>query len=151
MNDVNSLLDSVSPARGRPQCERADGAQMAGLLTGRRRGRLTDASSRPTRSPRAIEPTKALAIVELRQKRLTHARITAALGVSRSTVGRVLARAGLSILSDLAISIPSSRPYAMSTKRRVLHHQHSFLPKQWPGVGISKLSDLDPVDSVASW
>ncbi|ETH62409.1 transposase, IS481 family [Bordetella pertussis I176] len=56
---------------------------------------LADASSRPTVSPRAIVPAKALAIVELRRKRLTQARI-ASLGVSASTVSRVLARAGLS-------------------------------------------------------
>jgi transposase InsO family protein len=62
---------------------------------------LGDASSRPGRSPRAIEPAKALAIVELRHKRLTQARIAAALGVSKSTVSRVLTRAGLSLLSDL--------------------------------------------------
>ena len=42
-----------------------------------------------------------MAIVELRRRRLTHARIAAALGVSKSTVGRVLARAGMSRLSDL--------------------------------------------------
>jgi transposase InsO family protein len=62
---------------------------------------LGDASSRPNRSPRAIEPAKALAIVELRHKRLTQARIAAALGLSKSTVSRVLARAGLSLLSNL--------------------------------------------------
>ncbi|ETH89453.1 transposase, IS481 family [Bordetella pertussis STO1-CHOC-0019] len=55
---------------------------------------LADASSRPTVSPRAIAPAKALAIVELRRKRLTQARIAQALGVSASTVSRVLARAG---------------------------------------------------------
>ncbi|AQC95320.1 hypothetical protein AC888_00650 [Bordetella pertussis] len=54
---------------------------------------LADASSRPTVSPRAIAPAKALAIVELRRKRLTQARIAQALGVSASTVSRVLARA----------------------------------------------------------
>ncbi|ETH89896.1 transposase, IS481 family [Bordetella pertussis STO1-CHOC-0019] len=59
---------------------------------------LADASSRPTVSPRAIAPAKALAIVELRRKRLTQARIAQALGVSASTVSRVLARAGLSHL-----------------------------------------------------
>ena len=32
---------------------------------------LVDASSRPANSPRAIEPAKALAIVELRRRRLT--------------------------------------------------------------------------------
>ncbi|ETH92621.1 transposase, IS481 family, partial [Bordetella pertussis STO1-CHOC-0019] len=61
---------------------------------------LADASSRPTVSPRAIAPAKALAIVELRRKRLTQARIAQALGVSASTVSRVLARAGLSLPLD---------------------------------------------------
>jgi transposase InsO family protein len=42
-----------------------------------------------------------MAIVELRRRCLTQARIAAALSVSKSTVGRVLARAGLSRLSDL--------------------------------------------------
>ena len=59
------------------------------------------ASSRPDRSPRAVEPAKLLAIVELRRKRLTRARIAAALGVSKSTVSCMLARAGLSLLSNL--------------------------------------------------
>ncbi len=61
---------------------------------------LADASSRPTNSPGRIEPAKALAIVELRHKRPTQARIAVALGVSKSTVCRVLARAGLSRLAD---------------------------------------------------
>ncbi len=70
---------------------------------------LVDASSRPARSPRSIEAAKALAIVELRHKRLTHARIAVALGVSKSTVGRVLARAGLSRLEDLQPAEPVVR------------------------------------------
>ena len=70
---------------------------------------LGDASSRPSHSPRAIEPAKALAIVELRHKRLTQARIAAALGISKSTVGRVLARAGLSLLSNLVPAEPVVR------------------------------------------
>ena len=70
---------------------------------------LVDASSRPSRSPRSIEPAKAVAIVELRQKRLTHARIAQALGVSKSTVGRVLKRAGLSLLSALEPAEPLVR------------------------------------------
>jgi transposase InsO family protein len=48
-----------------------------------------------------IKPEKALAIVELRRRRLIQARIATSLGVSKSTVGRVLKRAGLSLLSDL--------------------------------------------------
>lgn len=70
---------------------------------------LADRSSRPKISPRAISETKALAIVELRKKRLTQARIAAALGVSISTVSRVLARAGLSHLSDLEPAEPVVR------------------------------------------
>lgn len=70
---------------------------------------LADASSRPASSPRAIAPAKAQAIVELRHKRLTQARIATALGVSRSTVGRVLSRAGLSRLADLQPAEPVAR------------------------------------------
>ena len=70
---------------------------------------LADRSSRPRLSPRAIAPTKALAIVELRRHRLTQARIAASLGVSKSTVGRVLARAGLSHLKDLEPMAPVAR------------------------------------------
>jgi transposase InsO family protein len=81
---------------------------------------LSDASSRPACSPRAISPAKALAIVELRHKRLTHARIAAALGVSCSTVGRVLARAGLSRLSDLQPAEPVVR-YEHEAPGQMLH------------------------------
>lgn len=70
---------------------------------------LLDASSRPALSPRAIAPNKALAIVELRHRRLTQARIAAALGLSKSTVSRVLARAGLSHLADLQPAAPLVR------------------------------------------
>jgi transposase InsO family protein len=70
---------------------------------------LRDASSRPRQSPRAIAAHTALAIVELRRRFLTQARIAQSLGVSESTVSRVLARAGLSRWSDLAPSAPSVR------------------------------------------
>jgi transposase InsO family protein len=72
-------------------------------------GGLHDRSSRPKLSPRKIKPQKALAIVELRRRRLTQAWIAASLGVSKSTVGRVLKRAGLSRLSDLQPSEPVVR------------------------------------------
>jgi transposase InsO family protein len=70
---------------------------------------LVDASSRPARSPRAIEPAKALLIAELRRRRMTQARIAGSVGVSESTVSRVLVRAGLSKLSDLAPAEPVVR------------------------------------------
>lgn len=70
---------------------------------------LRDRSSRPRVSPRAINPAKALAIVELRRRRLTQARIAGPIGVSKSTVSRVLRRAGLSRLRDLEPSEPALR------------------------------------------
>ena len=70
---------------------------------------LVDRSSCPKVSPNAISSTKALAIVELRRRRLTQARVAQAIGVSKSTVGRVLARAGLSRLRDLEPSEPVVR------------------------------------------
>ena len=70
---------------------------------------LMDRSSRPRAIPRAISSSKAMAIVELRRRRLTQARIAASLGVSKSTVGRVLVRAGLSRLRDLEPSEPAVR------------------------------------------
>ena len=70
---------------------------------------LRDRSSCPKRGPRKIKPEKALAIVELRRRRLTQARIAASVGVCKSTVGRVLKRAGLSRLSDLEPAEPVVR------------------------------------------
>src|SRR5512144_225660 len=70
---------------------------------------LRDASSRPRVSPRAIAPATALAIVELRRRFLTQARIARSLRVSASTVSRVLRRAQLSRWSDLVPSEPVVR------------------------------------------
>ena len=73
---------------------------------------LHDRSSRPKRSPCTIAPEKAVAIVELRPRRLTLARIAASLALSESTVARLLRRAGRSRLSDLEPS------------KRVLRYEH---------------------------
>lgn len=81
---------------------------------------LADASSRPARSPKAIDPAKALLIVELRRRRMLHARIAQSVGVSASTVSRVLARAGLSKLSDLEPAEPVVR-YERETPGELLH------------------------------
>ena len=70
---------------------------------------LRDASSCPRVSPRAIAPERALAVVELRRRRLTQARIARSLDVSASTVSRVLTRAGLSRWRDLEPSEPVVR------------------------------------------
>ena len=81
---------------------------------------LMDRSSRPAHSPRSIAPQKALAIVELRKRRLTQASIARSLGVSESTVGRVLARAGLSKFSDLVPKEPVQR-YEHAAPGELLH------------------------------
>lgn len=81
---------------------------------------LADASSRPAKSPRAIEPTKALLIVELRRRCLLQARIATNVGVSHATVSRVLARAGLSKLSDLQPREPVQR-YEHAAPGDMLH------------------------------
>ena len=62
---------------------------------------FADALSRPARSPRSIDAGKALLIVGLRKRRMLQARIARRVGVSDSTFSRVLARAGMSKLSDL--------------------------------------------------
>jgi transposase InsO family protein len=81
---------------------------------------LADRSSRPHRSPRSMPAATALAIVELRHRRLIHARIATSLGVSKSSVGRVLARAGLSRLSDLQPVEPVQR-YEHAAPGDLLH------------------------------
>ena len=70
---------------------------------------LVDASSRPAHSPRSIDPGKALLIVELRHRLMLQGQIARSVGVSESTVSRVLARAGLSKLSDLRPVEPVQR------------------------------------------
>ncbi len=81
---------------------------------------LADASSRPAHSPRSIDPAKALLIVELRRRRMLQSNIARSVGVSASTVSRVLARAGLSKLSDLEPAQPVVR-YEREAPGELLH------------------------------
>lgn len=81
---------------------------------------LMDRSSRPRRSPRSINPSTALLIVELRRRLLTQGRIAKSVGVSVATVSRVLKRAGISRLSDLMPSEPVVR-YEHASPGDLLH------------------------------
>jgi transposase InsO family protein len=81
---------------------------------------LCDASSRPSHSPRSIAPATALLIVELRRRRMLQRQIARSVGVCISTVSRVLARAGLSLLSDLDPAEPVQR-YEHSAPGELLH------------------------------
>ena len=81
---------------------------------------LLDHSSRPITNPRAIGAERTTAIIELRRRRLTHGRIARSIGVSASTVSRVLARAGLSRMADLTPSEPAQR-YEHAQPGALLH------------------------------
>jgi transposase InsO family protein len=93
---------------------------------------LMDKSSRPDKSPRAIEPSVALTIVELRRRLFLQSRIASYTGVSKATVSRVLRRAGLSKFSDLAPAEPVQR-YERETPGELLH------------IDIKKLGRFDKV------
>jgi transposase InsO family protein len=105
---------------------------VAGSLPDRWSGGLLDKSSRPQSSPRAIEPSVALTIVELRRKLFLQSRIASYTGVSKATVSRVLRRAGLSKLSDLGPVEPVQR-YERETPGELLH------------IDIKKLGRFDKV------
>ena len=63
---------------------------------------MTDRSSRPKISPRQTHNDLAERIIALRRKRLTGKHIAMETGVSPATVSRVLKRAGLSRMKDIA-------------------------------------------------
>ena len=93
---------------------------------------LADKSSRPELSPRAIDPSIAMTIIELRRKLFLQARIAAYTGVSRATVSRVLRRAGMSKLADL------------SPKEDVQRYEHDA-PGELLHIDIKKLGRFDKV------
>ena len=66
-----------------------------------RRGEWQDRSSRPHRQPRRLDVAQTTAIVAWRQTRATAWEISRRVGVPRSTVTRVLQRAGLNRVSRL--------------------------------------------------
>jgi transposase InsO family protein len=84
---------------------------------------LADRSSRPHRQPRRLAAPLAAAIVKLRRTRATAWQISTALRLPRSTVTRVLARAGLNRIALLEPPAPIQR-------------------YEWPGVGDMLHVDL---------
>lgn len=81
---------------------------------------LRDRSSRPHRSPRTIARGTAQRIITLRRRRWTMPHIARELRVSRATVSRVLARAGLSRLTALDAA-PLPRRYERARPGELLH------------------------------
>jgi len=79
------------------------------VARGQQSEELADGSSRPHRQPRRTAPALERAMVALRRRRLTAWQISTALGQPRSTVTRVLARAGLNRIALLEPPAPVQR------------------------------------------
>jgi transposase InsO family protein len=91
------------------------------VARGRAGAPLVDRSSRPQRSPQATPPAVVLRVKVLRQRdRLTLREIAAAVGISRATVGRILARCGWSRLHVLELP-PTSRRYERPRAGDLVH------------------------------
>ena len=70
---------------------------------------LVDRSSRPLRMPRQAHPDRVEEVLRLRRRRQTGPQIAARVGLSTATVGRILARSGLSRLKSLEPKEPIVR------------------------------------------
>jgi transposase InsO family protein len=82
---------------------------------------LTDRSSRPHANPRATAPAVELRVKVLRQRdRLTLPEIALAVGLSRATVGRIVARCGWARLHVLEVP-PTSRRYERAQPGELVH------------------------------
>ncbi len=112
--------DSIAQAAASHRVSAVTARKWLGRFLAAGPGGLLDKSSRPDKSPRAIEPQLALSIVELRRRLCLQAQIASCLGVSKATVSRVLKRAGLSKLSDLRPAEPVRR-YEREQPGELLH------------------------------
>lgn len=81
---------------------------------------LCDRSSRPRACPHQTSGKICDRIIELRRQRRTYRQISQELGVAQSTVGRLLARAGLNRLSLLEPAKPANR-YVYDHPGELLH------------------------------
>ena len=84
------------------------------------RAGLEDRSSRPHRSPNQTPAETAKRVVELRRQRLTEEQIAAETGLSKSTVARLAARAGLNRLKALDPVQPTRR-YERANPGEMIH------------------------------
>ena len=70
---------------------------------------LRDRTSRPRRSPRRMDDSWRHAVIHLRHCRMSSVQIARKLKLARSTVSRVVERAGLSRVKSLELSVPVQR------------------------------------------
>jgi transposase InsO family protein len=120
VQDITERGDSIAEAAARHGVSAVTCRKWLSRFLASGQAGLGDKSSRPAKSPRAIEPQVALAIVELRRRLCLQAQIASCLGVSKATVSRVLKRAGLSRLSDLRPPEPVQR-YEREQPGELLH------------------------------
>lgn len=120
------LVDRVMKGRPKRQVAMQFGVSVKSVDKWLRRYRaegvpgLRDRSCRPRRSPQATVRELELAVLALRRQRLTLASIAQQLGLSRSTVARVCARAGLQRLSKLEPA-PAVQRYERARPGELLH------------------------------
>jgi transposase len=81
---------------------------------------LADRSSRPQHSPQTTAPALVLRIPVLRQQRRTCGEIAAQVGVSRTTVARIVGRCGWARLHVLELP-PTARRYERAQPGALLH------------------------------
>lgn len=81
---------------------------------------LENRSSRPRRCPNSTSGKIAKRVIKLRHQRQTYRQIAQAVGVSQSTVARILTRAGLNRLSHLEPARPDNR-YEHAAPGDLLH------------------------------
>ena len=108
---------------------------------------LSDRSSRPHRQPAATAEALQMAVIALRRQRLTMSYIAAQLKLSRATVARIVARAGLNRLSRLEPVAMYPR-YERSAPGELLHLDIKKLGRI-KRIGFRITGDLrDTVDGV---
>ena len=112
--------EPVATVAARFGIDRKTVRKWAGRYCAEGRSGLNDRSSRPHRSPTAIARGTVRRVITLRRQRRTMASIARTLGISMSTVSRVLARAGLSRLADLEPA-PLPRRYERQAAGELLH------------------------------
>lgn len=120
------LVDRVMKGRARAQVACELGVSLKTVDKWMRRYQaegnagLADRSSRPRCRPTTTAEALQVAVIALRRQRLTMLAIAQQLGLSRATVARILARAGLNRLSKLELPAVIRR-YERATPGELLH------------------------------
>lgn len=116
------LEEGLRPAEAAQACGVSVRTAYKWLKRYREEGRagLQDRSSRPHRCPHRYSPQVHQRIIALRRERKIYRQISQIVGVSPSTIGRILTRAGLNRLSMLEPAPPPVR-YVFEQRGGLLH------------------------------